>query len=268
MAENISFFYVRGHRLLDGISFSLAEGDILTILGPNGSGKSTLLDCVCGISPLKGGRVSVCGESVSSLSPVELARRVGYVPQLHAPAFDFPVRDYVVMGRAPYLGLLEAPGRREYEMTDAALESMGIAHLARKLCSEISGGERQQVQIARALVQEPKVILLDEPTSHLDYGNQIKVLKLVADLSDRGVTVILTTHVPDHPILLDGKVGVLDGKGGMRTGSVSEIIDERSLRDMYSVDLRLIYIEEMQRTACVIGKLSGAQGFAEKMLEV
>jgi iron complex transport system ATP-binding protein len=144
-------------------------------------------------------------------------------------------------------------------MTDAVLESMGITHLAHKLCSKISGGERQQVQIARALVQEPKVIMLDEPTSHLDYGNQIKVLELVVSLSNRGVTVILTTHMPDHPILLDGKVGVLDGKGGMRTGLVGEIVDEQSLRNMYSVDLRLVYVEEMQRTACVTGKLRNSQ---------
>jgi iron complex transport system ATP-binding protein len=254
-ANGVSFSYTRDAPLLNGISFSLSPGDILTLLGPNGSGKSTLLDCLCGILPIGAGRVSVNGADCSSFSAAELARQVGYVPQTHMPAFNFPVRDYVVMGRAPHLGLFQTPGRREYEIADATLESLGIAYLADKLYSRISGGERQQVRIARVLTQTPGVILLDEPTNHLDYGNQIKILRLVADLSERGITVVLTTHMPEHPILLDGMVGILDGRGGFSTGSVAEIVSERALRDIYRVDLRLVYIEELGRLACVTGKL-------------
>ena len=161
------------------------------------------------------------------------------------------------MGRAPHLGLFQTPGRKEYEVADATLESLGIAHLADKLYSRISGGERQQVRIARVLVQTPGVILMDEPTNHLDYGNQIKILKLVADLSERGITVVLTTHMPEHPILLDGMVGILDGKGGFCMGSVAEIISESALREIYRVDLRLVNIEELGRLVCVTGKLKG-----------
>jgi iron complex transport system ATP-binding protein len=254
-ADGVSFSYTNGHPLLEGVSFSLFAGDILTLLGPNGSGKSTLLDCLCGILSVRAGRVSVNGADGSSLSAAELARRVGYVPQTDMPAFDFPVRDYVVMGRAPHLGLFETPGRREYEIADETLGSLGISHLADKLYSRISGGERQQVRIARVLAQAPGVILMDEPTNHLDYGNQIKILKLVAGLSERGITVVLTTHMPEHPILLDGMVGILDGRGGFSMGSVAEAISERALRDIYRVDLRLVYIEELGRLACVTGKL-------------
>jgi iron complex transport system ATP-binding protein len=243
--------------LFDGVSFSLAPGDILTILGPNGAGKSTLLDCLGGLLPLDGGKIFIAGNDAAGLSPAELARRIGYVPQLHARVFDFSVRDYVVLGRAPHLGLLKTPGRREYEMADHILESLDIVRLAGKQCSRISGGERQQVQIARVIIQEPRIILLDEPTNHLDYGNQIKILKLVSDLSKMGITIIMTTHMPDHPILLDGRVGILDGEGGMRTGSVGEIISESALRGMYNVDLRLVYIEELNRVACVAGRLNG-----------
>jgi iron complex transport system ATP-binding protein len=254
-AEEVSFSYTSGCPILKDISFSLFAGDILTLLGPNGSGKSTLLDCLCGLMPIERGKISINGENSSSFSRAELARNVGYVPQLHMPIFDFPVRDYVVMGRAPYLGLLKTPGKREYKITDTVLASLNISHLADKLYSKISGGERQQVQIARVLVQEPRIILLDEPTNHLDYGNQIKILRLVAGLSEKGITIILTTHMPDHPILLDGLVGILDGKGGMTMGRVGDIVSERALREMYRVDLRLVYIEELRRSACVIGKL-------------
>jgi iron complex transport system ATP-binding protein len=256
-ADGLSFSYAGDAPLLEGISFSLSPGDVLTLIGPNGSGKSTLLDCLCGILPIRAGSVSINGEDCSSFSAAELARRVGYVPQTHTQAFDFPVRDYVVMGRAPHLGLFQTPGRREYEIADATLESLGIAHLAGKLYSRISGGERQQVRIARVLAQTPDVILLDEPTNHLDYGNQIKILKLVADLSERGITVVLTTHMPEHPILLGGAVGILDGRGGFSMGGTAEILSESALRDIYRVDLRLVYIEELGRPACVTGRLRG-----------
>lgn len=256
-AKGVSFSYTDASPVFRDISFSLFPGDILTLLGPNGSGKSTLLDCLCGLLTIDEGIISIDGEDYSSLSRTEIARRVGYVPQTHAPDFDFPVRDYVVMGRAPYLNLLKVPGRREYEITDTALETLGITRLGDKLYSKISGGERQQVQIARVLVQEPEIIMLDEPTSHLDYGNQIKILKLVTALSDRGITVIMTTHMPDHPILLEGMVGILDGKGGMKMGKAGEVVNERDLMNMYRVDLRLVYIKELDRVACVAGKLKG-----------
>jgi iron complex transport system ATP-binding protein len=254
-AEGLSFSYAAGCPLFKDIDFSLFAGDILTLLGPNGSGKSTLLDCLCGLRSIERGRISINGEDSSSLSQGELARRIGYVPQTDLPAFDFPVRDYVVMGRAPYLGVFKTPGRPEYALADMALASLDITHLADKLYSRISGGERQQARIARVLVQSPGVILLDEPTNHLDYGNQIKILKLVDDLSSRGMAVILTTHMPDHPILLDGMAGILDGKGGIKIGRADEILSERALKDMYRVDLRLVYIEELRRIVCVTGRL-------------
>jgi iron complex transport system ATP-binding protein len=254
-AEGISFSFAPGRPIFSDVSFSLRPGEILTLLGPNGSGKSTLLDCLCGLNSIDKGRISINGAISSSFSRAELARCVGYVPQTHLPAFDFPVRDYVVMGRAPYLGIFKVPGKRDYDMADTALASLDISHLRDKLYSKISGGERQQAQIARMLVQAPGVVLLDEPTNHLDYGNQIKILKLVAGLSSRGIAVILTTHIPDHPILLDGAVGILDGKGGMKIGKVREIISERVLKDMYRADLRLVYIEELRRMACIIGEL-------------
>ena len=254
-AEGVTFSFTPGRPVFSDVSFAIRPGEILTLLGPNGSGKSTLLDCLCGLNSIDRGRISINGSSASSFSRADMARRVGYVPQTHPPAFDFPVRDYVVMGRAPYLGIFKVPGKPDYDLADAALASLDIAHLRDKLYSKISGGERQQAQIARMLVQAPGVVLLDEPTNHLDYGNQIKILKLVAGLSSRGIAVILTTHIPDNPILLDGAVGILDGKGGMKIGKVRDIISERVLKDMYRADLRLVYIEELRRMACIIGGL-------------
>ena len=184
-----------------------------------------------------------------------IAKVLGYVPQVHIPTFAYSIRDYVVMGRAPHMGLLNVPREAEYEKVDTVLEQMGIEHLADKLYTQISGGERQQVQIARVLVQESEIILLDEPTNHLDYGNQFKILQIISDLAKKGLTILMTTHMPDHAILLGGKVGILDREGHMIVGAAETIISEESLKNIYNTQLHLIYIEQIKRMTCVAGNI-------------
>ncbi|MDR3599802.1 MAG: ABC transporter ATP-binding protein [Desulfosporosinus sp.] len=253
--NKLAFSYTNHQETFSDISLRLDKGDIFTILGANGAGKSTLLNCLSNLlTPLRG-NILLKGRDITHIPINEIAKVLGYVPQVHIPTFAYSIRDYVVMGRAPHMGLLSVPREAEYEKVDTVLEQMGIEHLADKLYTQISGGERQQVQIARVLVQESEIILFDEPTNHLDYGNQLKILQIIADLAKKGLTILMTTHMPDHAILLGGKVGILDREGHMLVGAAETIISEESLKNIYNTQLHLIYIEQLKRMTCVAGNI-------------
>lgn len=253
--ENISFSY--GDNLVfEDVSFSLARGEVLTILGANGAGKSTLLNCLGGILKPAKGQVRLFGDPIEELQQETIATRLGYVPQLQNTSVDYSVRDYLVLGRAPYISMFSSPGKEDYERVEQVIHTMQIERLADKSLQELSGGERQQVHIARALVQEPYILLFDEPTNHLDYGNQLKVLETIVELLDRDcITVILTTHTPDYAILLGGKTALLDHMGHLRVGPTEEIVTEKNLRSIYDTDLSMIYVEELGRLVCAPGNL-------------
>ncbi|MDR3161989.1 MAG: ABC transporter ATP-binding protein [Spirochaetaceae bacterium] len=247
--RDLSFSYDK-MLVLKHIGFSLEAGAIYSILGSNGAGKSTLLGCLeGGLTPQKGS-VMIDGGDLTRLSPGERARKIGFVAQSQTLPFDFLVRDYLVLGRAPHIGTFKTPGAGEYRIVDEVMAEMNIEYLASKSILRISGGERQQVQIARALVQEPRLILMDEPANHLDYGNQIKILKLIIDLAKRGIAVVLTTHVPDHAMLLGGKTGILDREGYLTTGETEKIITEENLKLIYQTELRMAYMEPVNRMVC------------------
>lgn len=248
--RNASFAYA-GRKIFHDVSFSLREGDVLSIIGPNGSGKSTLLNCLAGLLKLQAGEILLGGKSQSALRAKEIARIIGYVPQNQAPVYGYTVRDFVVMGRAPYIRVLATPCKRDYEMADAAIESMGISHLADRPYTEISGGERQQATIARVMVQKPQIIMMDEPTSALDFGNQMRVIKIIRRLSSEGYAVIMTTHTPDHAIMLDDTVAMLDRSGTLRVGSTDEIMQEKLLCEVYRTNVKLVYVKEVERVACI-----------------
>jgi iron complex transport system ATP-binding protein len=250
--RDISFAYEKGQDVFSAVSFTLGAGEIYTILGANGSGKSTLLACLQGMQRPRRGVILLDGRDTAGMDAGEYALKVGVVTQNEAMGFDFTVRDYLVLGRAPHIGLLKVPGKAEYEIVDRVMEQMRITSLAGKSMLRISGGERQQAQIARVLVQSPRLILMDEPTNHLDYGNQIKVLKTIVRLAeDDGIAVILTTHTPDHAILLDAKTGILDRAGRLRSGNAADIITQENLRGIYQVDLCMTFIQDLNRRACV-----------------
>lgn len=248
--KNASFSYA-SREIFHDVSFSLREGQILSIIGPNGSGKSTLLNCLAGLLKLKAGEIFLDGRPQKRLKAREIARIIGYVPQYQAPVYGYTVRDFVVMGRAPYIRVLATPDKRDYEMADEAIGSMGIAHLADRPYTEISGGERQQATIARVMVQKPQIIMMDEPTSALDFGNQMRVIKNIHALSSEGYTVITTTHTPDHAIMLDDTVAMLDRTGTLRVGTTDEIMREKLLCEVYRTNVKLVYVKEVGRMACI-----------------
>lgn len=258
--NNLTFSYHSGGRkVLDKASLQLNKGDILCILGPNGAGKTTLLNCMAGLLKPDAGNILLCGRDIADMKPKEVASLVGYVPQMHTPAFDYSVLDFVLMGRAPKTGTFSRPGKEDESLCFDILKSMGIETLADKSYLEISGGERQQVLIARAIAQQPTAILFDEPTAHLDYGNQHRVLNRVKQMAAEGFSIIITTHNPDHALLLGDKAAVVSRSGEIIQGSVKDIITEKKLREVYDIDLHLEYVEEIGRVACLAPELDNSK---------
>jgi iron complex transport system ATP-binding protein len=228
----------------------ISEGDVVTILGRNGAGKSTLLNCMLGLKKPQDGEIILSGRKLRDMSEREIASVVGYVPQSHTPAFDHTVFDFVQMGCASRIGLFSRPGKKDRDDTDAILAEMGIQHLAERSYTTLSGGEQQQAIIARAIVTHPRIILFDEPTAHLDFGNQIRVLRIIKHLADKGFAVVITTHNPDHAILQGGRAAILDNRGRLHSGEIEEIITEETLKSVYGADLKLMYIQELGRRVC------------------
>lgn len=254
--HDLTFSYPSSQRrVLDSISLTLHEGEILCILGPNGAGKTTLLNCMAGLLKPKSGSITLCGKQLSDMKEKEIAALVGYVPQLHTPSFDYRVLDFVLMGRAPKTGTFSRPSAEDEALCMGVLKSMGIDHLSEKSYLNLSGGERQQLLIARAIVQEPEVILFDEPTAHLDFGNQQRVLKRVRQMAGDGFSVVITTHNPDHALLLGDEAAIVTSEGKVIQGSSEEILTEAMLKKVYGIDLRLTYIEELGRKACLVPEL-------------
>ena len=254
--RDASFHYHVGFPIFEHVSFSVARGQVMTLLGPNGAGKSTLLNCIAGLAAPTSGQILIGGTDVSQMSPKQIARKLAYVPQTIKPTYGYSVREYMVMGAAPRIGMFETPSAEEYERVEQAIEALELQKLADRTVSHLSGGERQRVAIARAIVQDPEAILFDEPTSALDYGNQIRVLRTAAQLlAERNYAIVMTTHNPDHPILLGGQVAILDASGRLTVGPVDEAITEERLSELYGIPLRLVHVPEVDRLACLSGKL-------------
>ncbi|HBF34374.1 TPA: iron ABC transporter ATP-binding protein [Candidatus Sumerlaeota bacterium] len=224
----------------------ITPGEVVCLLGPNGSGKTTFFKTLLGFLKPLGGRILIQGEDVLKWSRNQLARTIAYVPQSHTPTFPFRVLDVVTMGRVAHLGLFASPSRSDMRTSEKALEAVGMGHLAEKPYTEISGGERQMILIARALAQEARLMIMDEPTSSLDFGNQIRLLKHVRKLADSGMGILMTTHLPNHAMLCGNRVAVIDN-GRMRlAGKPGEVLDERCLKEIYGINVRVLDTENMQ----------------------
>lgn len=251
--QNLSFHYQNTANIFEGINFELKDGEILSLLGPNGCGKTTLLNCIIGLLHQTNGDILINGKS--NLSGKEKSQALGFVPQTITATFDYKVIDYVVCGVAPYLKMFSRPGDKEYEKAWKSLETMNITDLAEKSYAQISGGEQQLVAIARVLTQEPDFILLDEPTSHLDFGNVVRTLEIIKQMSDKGFGIIMTTHNPDHALMMEGNTLIMKDCGNFKFGKTTEIVTQDSLRDLYGIDLFLEESLNAQRLTCVAPKL-------------
>lgn len=247
--KNISFSY-NEEEIFSDISFSIEKGDVLCILGPNGTGKTTLIKCLNGLHEIDSGEISINGKNIKNLSFKEVSRHIGYIPQSHVPSFPFKVFDVVLMGRAPYLNLTDSPKREDVEIAMDALKTLGIEYLKDKEYTNLSGGERQLVFLARVLCQKPDILILDEPTSHLDFGNQIKLLEIVDNLAKSGLSIIMSSHFPDHAFLSSTKVAIMRDKKFIDFGTPNSVVTEENLKKAYSIDVRLIELDD-NRKICV-----------------
>ena len=223
------------HRIGADLSFAIAPGEVLCLLGPNGGGKTTLFKTLLGLLPPLAGEVRVLGEEVSGWSRAAFARQVGYVPQTHTSAFPFTVEDIVLMGRCARVGPFATPSRRDREVARYCLEILGIAHLGRRIYTAISGGERQLALIARALAQEPVLLVMDEPTASLDFGNQIRVLEHIAHLRGQGIAVLMSTHQPEHALRVADRIALLASGGIVGIGAPSATATPENLAALYGV---------------------------------
>lgn len=247
--KNISFDY-DGDEIFSNISFSIGKGEVLCILGPNGTGKTTLIKCLNGLHEISSGEILINGENVKNLSFKEISRHIGYIPQSHVPSFPFKVFDVVLMGRAPYLNLTDSPKRKDIEIAEDALKTLGIEHLKDKEYTNLSGGERQLVFLARVLCQKPDILILDEPTSHLDFGNQIRLLEIIDNLAKTGLSIIMSSHFPDHAFLSSTKVAIMKDKRFIDFGTPDDVVTEDNLRKAYSIDVKLVELDN-NRKVCV-----------------
>ena len=239
--QHVSFAYSKkGPQVLKDVSFSTEEGDLLAVLGPNGVGKSTLFKCMLGFMKKYEGKIFLNGADVSEM--------IAYIPQSTHPVFNYEVLDVVMMGLTSQLTLLSSPKQEHIEEARDALESLGIAHLEHAGYGEISGGERQLVLIARALVQKSKILIMDEPTANLDYGNQFRVMQRVAGLAKNGYTIILSTHNPDHAFIYANRVVMMYGGKVIADGAPDEVLDAELIKKVYGVDVMVNNFENTCRT--------------------
>jgi iron complex transport system ATP-binding protein len=232
VANALAVGYAR-RIVADGIDFTLQHGTVLALLGPNGSGKTTLLKTLLGLVPARHGTVMLDGRPLAGLRVRERARVLGYVPQVHASPFAFSVEDVVLMGRTAHAGLLARPSRRDREVVRAVIERLGIAHLAAQPVTMISGGERQLALIARALAQQPRIVMFDEPTASLDFGNQGKVMRELRRLADDGLAVLFTTHDPNQASRFADVALLLGGGSVQAIGPASEVVRRQQLQALY-----------------------------------
>jgi ABC-type cobalamin/Fe3+-siderophores transport system ATPase subunit len=233
----------RNCRVLHDVSLTIDDGEIVCLLGPNGSGKTTLFKAILGLLPFQG-ELSIDSRPLSSISRRQRAQLLGYVPQIHIPPFPFTVLDVVLAGRTPCIGTFSAPSEKDRNFAREALRMLSIERLIERNYAQLSGGERQLVLIARALAQSPKFLILDEPTSHLDFGNQFRIIQIIRSLAQKKMGIVFTTHVPDHAFMCATKVvGLISGRIAAY-GKPSEALTKTLLSEMYGIEVNVVTLSQ------------------------
>jgi iron complex transport system ATP-binding protein len=249
--EALSYGYAR-HRVGHDLSFTVEAGEVLCVLGRNGEGKSTLFKTILGLLPPQGGAVRVDGELTTGWHPHRRALTFGYVPQNGGGTFPFMVSELVLMGRVAHRGPFHAPSAADRAAAEAAIATLGIGHLAQREWQRVSGGERQLVLVARALAQEPRILVLDEPTASLDFGNQLRVLEAVRELAEkRGLAVLFSTHHPEQAFACADRAAVLAGGELLAIGPPAAVVTAATLRACYAVEVAVLPVAEGRYRVCV-----------------
>jgi iron complex transport system ATP-binding protein len=234
--KNLSCGY-KNQAIIENVSFCLSKGEILCLFGPNGVGKTTFFKTLMGFLKSLNGEILVKQQDLEQMDRKKVAKYIAYVPQAHQMAFEFKVIDVVVLGRIAHMDKRKSPTAIDYKKAWEALERLKMTHLGEKLYTQISGGERQMVLIARALTQDAPILIMDEPTSNLDFGNQIKVMEQINRLKEQGYAVIMTTHSPDQVLLCGDKVMIFHGGKLLRVGTPQNIMTPQLMKEIYDVEV-------------------------------
>jgi iron complex transport system ATP-binding protein len=243
-ASHLSFSYSgAGPSVLRDLSLEIPAGQITAILGPNGSGKTTLLRLLLGVLRPQSGQIHLAGRVLSSYPRRERGQLLGLVPQDEHIAFDFSVLEYTLLGRAPYLGTLQMPGEADRQMALQSLSAVGLEPLQDRSMPNLSGGERQLAVLARALAQQPQLLLMDEPTAHLDLANQARLLEIMHSLVAQGVTLVLTTHDPGLAASVAGHAVLMHQGQVLAAGPPSSVLTAEKLSETYGVPVRVYHVD-------------------------
>jgi len=238
--QDLGFAYGEAVILHD-LTMAAGPSEVFAIVGPNAAGKTTLLRCVERVLAPRTGTIRIDGNDLKSLSARDVSKRAASVPQSHIPSFPYIVQDIVLMGRNPYLGAASQPGPYDVEVARGALEELGIGGIANRPYTQLSGGQLQLVLIARALAQEAQVLLLDEPTAHLDFRNRHLVLATIRDLAVRhGLTVMMTVHDPNDAMQYADRVGLVSDGGLLALGSPDEVLTPENLERLYGMPIDVL----------------------------
>ncbi len=234
-------FNYNGTPVLKNINCSINPGDFVALVGPNGSGKSTLIKCINNILKTKKGSVLIDNRNIYSMLPVELARRMAYVPQNEQKKPVLTVFDVVLLGRKPYFNW--KPGQHDLEITSGVLQALHLEHIAMKDVNKLSGGQQQSVIIARAMAQQPEILLLDEPTANLDLKHQVEVFELLKALSRQGMTIIIAVHDLNLAIRFTDKLMMLK-EGRIFASGGKEIVTVENIQNLYDITVKIFREEE------------------------
>lgn len=240
--RNLTCGYAPQLPIVKNVSLTVESGEALCILGPNGVGKTTLFRTILNLEKPLEGHIFIDAQDTAAWKPKRLARCVAYVAQAHVPVFPYTVKEMALMGRMGQLGLTGQPSRADHALAEQALETVGIRHLRNKRYTEISGGERQLLMIARALCQEPKLLIMDEPTANLDYGNMVLIMEQIRTLKAQGLAVIFTSHMPDQAFYTEAKTALLQRNGPVIFGTAEQVLTERNLAAAYHADIQILEV--------------------------
>ena len=236
--KNLACGY-HGKAIVENVSFAVGKARVLCLLGPNGSGKTTLFKTLLGLQAALQGEVRLDGENINHWSRRKRARTIAYIPQSSNLFFGFQAEDMVLMGRTAHIRTFAMPSCRDREVAQESMERLNITHLRRKNFNELSGGERQMVLVARALAQEPRLLIMDEPTASLDFSNQYLVLEQVCKLAEQGMTVVMSSHHPSHAFLHATQVMLLGRDGRADYGTPEAVLTEENLRRVYGINVKV-----------------------------
>lgn len=247
--KDAAFSYKEENIFYD-INLQLNYGQMLCLIGPNGCGKTTLLDCILGIKSLKSGEVILDGQSIKTMKPYQIARKISYVPQSHEMTFPYKVLEIVLMGRAAYTSMFSSPKQRDIEIAEGALDMVGMLGFKDRIYTQLSGGEAQMVMIARALAQQTPFIILDEPTSHLDFKHEHTVLENIVDLMrEKKLGIIMATHFPNHAFYFENSgiktsVAMFHNGSFKEIGPPSQVLSRQNMYRVFNIETKLLSYED------------------------